>query len=233
MELGDKILQARQAAGLSQRQLCGDTITRNMLSLIEHGTAQPSMSTLKILAARLGKPLSYFLDDQTADTAAAAEGLHLLAQAEEAIRQEKYVLARELLEKADLPSPDLQRRRCLLWARIPGEKPETIVPQLPSLDEELLLRARAALAQSQWARCLHLLEATEDHTAPEYAFLMGELALRQGDFTAAVIQFHAAEGDYPAETAPKLEQCYRELGDFKQAYFYACKQKNDHKTHRT
>lgn len=225
MELGEKILQARLAAGLSQRQLCGDTITRNMLSLIEHGSARPSMGTLKILAARLGKPLSYFLDDQAADTAAAAEGLHFLMQAEEAIRQEKFPLARDLLEKSDLSSPDLQRRKCLLLARIPGEKPEAIVPRLPSLDEELLLRAGAALAQSQWVRCLHLLEATEDHTAPAYALLMGELALKQEDFTAAVIHFHAAEGQYPTETAPKLEQCYRELGDFKQAYFYACKQK--------
>ena len=34
MELGEKLLQARQEAGLSQRQLCGDVITRNMLSLI-------------------------------------------------------------------------------------------------------------------------------------------------------------------------------------------------------
>ena len=71
MELGQKILRLREAAGLSQRQLCGDVITRNMLSLIEHGSARPSMGTLKILAARLGKPLSYFLDDQAADTAAA------------------------------------------------------------------------------------------------------------------------------------------------------------------
>ena len=64
MELGEKLRQARQDAGLSQRQLCGDTITRNMLSLIEHGTAKPSMETLKLLAARLGKPVSYFLDEE-------------------------------------------------------------------------------------------------------------------------------------------------------------------------
>lgn len=218
-------MRARQEAGMSQRQLCGDTITRNMLSLIEHGTARPSVGTLKILAARLGKPLSYFLDDEATDTSAAAEALNLLIQAEEALRQEKYVLARELLEKAGHPSLDLQRRKYLLLARIPGESPEAIVPQLPSLDEELLLRARAALAQNQWVRCLHLLEATEDHTSPDYAFLMGELSLLQEDYTAAAVHLHAAENRYPTETAPRLEQCYRELGDFKQAYFYACKQK--------
>ena len=36
MELGQRIRQARQEAGLSQRQLCGEEITRNMLSLIEN-----------------------------------------------------------------------------------------------------------------------------------------------------------------------------------------------------
>ena len=225
MELGEKILQARLAAGLSQRQLCGDTITRNMLSLIEHGTARPSMGTLRVLAQRLGKPLSFFLDDQTADTAAASEALHILTQAEEAIRQEKYVLARDLLEKAVFSLPDLQRKKCLLLARIPGERPEALLPLLPSLDEELLLRAKAALALGQESRALHLLEALEDQTAPEGALLKGTLFLRQKDFSAAAVQFHVAEPEYPRETAPKLEQCYRELGDFKQAYFYACKQK--------
>ena len=53
MELGEKLLRARQEAGLSQRQLCGDVITRNMLSRIEHGTARPSMDTLQYLVGRV------------------------------------------------------------------------------------------------------------------------------------------------------------------------------------
>ena len=39
MDLGQKLRQARKDAGLSQRQLCGDVITRNMLSQIESGKA--------------------------------------------------------------------------------------------------------------------------------------------------------------------------------------------------
>ena len=53
MELGERLRQARINAGLSQRQLCGDEITRNMLSQIEHGTCNPSVSTLCYLAKRL------------------------------------------------------------------------------------------------------------------------------------------------------------------------------------
>ena len=66
MTLGEKLLHARQEAGMSQRQLCGDVITRNMLSQIEHGTAKPSMETLRYLAARLEKPVSYFLEEDAA-----------------------------------------------------------------------------------------------------------------------------------------------------------------------
>ena len=57
MEIGQRLKQARLEMGLSQRQLCGDVITRNMLSLIENGAARPSMDTLSYLAGRLGKPL--------------------------------------------------------------------------------------------------------------------------------------------------------------------------------
>ena len=63
MELGEKIKAARLEKGLSQRQLCGDVITRNMLSQIENGAAGPSMGTLRYLAAKLEQPLSYFLDE--------------------------------------------------------------------------------------------------------------------------------------------------------------------------
>lgn len=64
MELGQRLRQARQEAGLSQRQLCGEEITRNMLSQIENGSARPSVETLQYLARRLGKSVSYFLEEE-------------------------------------------------------------------------------------------------------------------------------------------------------------------------
>ena len=63
MHLGQRIKNARLEAGMSQRQLCGETITRNMLSQIENGSARPSMDTLRYPAARLGKSVSYFLEE--------------------------------------------------------------------------------------------------------------------------------------------------------------------------
>ena len=56
MALSQRLKQARLEAGLSQKALCGDRITRNMLSQIENGSARPSMDTLRYLAQQLGKP---------------------------------------------------------------------------------------------------------------------------------------------------------------------------------
>ncbi len=64
MALGAKLRQARQNKGLSQNALCRGIITRNMLSQIENGSANPSMQTLRLLAERLALPLSYFLEEQ-------------------------------------------------------------------------------------------------------------------------------------------------------------------------
>ncbi len=63
MDLGQRIKAARLEKGLSQRQLCGDVITRNMLSQIENGSARPSMDTLSYLAKQLDKPMSFFLEE--------------------------------------------------------------------------------------------------------------------------------------------------------------------------
>ena len=63
MTMGEKLRQARMEAGLSQRRVCGDRITRNQLSLLEHDRVGPSLETLQYLAGQLGKPVSYFLEE--------------------------------------------------------------------------------------------------------------------------------------------------------------------------
>ncbi len=63
-ELGKKLRTARIEQGMTQSELCGDFLTRNMLSRIENGSASPSIPTLCYLADRLGLPAGYFLDDR-------------------------------------------------------------------------------------------------------------------------------------------------------------------------
>lgn len=268
MELGQRLLQARLEAGLSQRQLCGDRITRNMLSQIEHGTASPSVATLQYLAQRLGRPMSFFLGEDSfispnrtvmenarsaydrGDYAGAMELLRqfrepdsllcrewellrlltALALAERAIAERKEPYARELLEqvgtllaKAAYPLPDLTRRRLLLLGRLQIASPRALVSELPDLDEELRLRAAAALAQGDRERCARLLDAAENRDDPDWNLLRGRVSLLEGNYRDAAGYFQKAEADHPRETFAYLEQCYRELGDYRRAYHYACK----------
>lgn len=79
MTLGQKLKQARLDRGLTQSQVCGQVITRNMLSQLENDQASPSVRTLEHLASVLGVTMGWLLEPDPA-----REGL---AQAREAFRQ--------------------------------------------------------------------------------------------------------------------------------------------------
>lgn len=61
MQIGEKIKSLRQSKLMTQSELAGTQITRNMLSTIEHGTALPSLPTALYLAERLNVPVGYLL----------------------------------------------------------------------------------------------------------------------------------------------------------------------------
>lgn len=270
MEIGRRLKQARLEAGLTQRQLCGDTITRNMLSQIENGSAKPSMATLQALAGRLQKPVSFFLEEDavylpnrhileearkryaSGDPEGAAEALeayqapdpvldaekHLLAalvamaQAEHAMKQGKNPYAAQLLQDAaeegkatPYYSAELESRRILLLAKTGREKPSILAKQLPQMDEALLLLARGALETGDFARCGKLLDAAQNQDAPLWYYLRGQAYCGEKAYGEAIAMLTKAERVYPEPTAPLLEICYREQGDFESAYRYACLQK--------
>jgi len=265
MTLGEKLRQARSDAGLTQRQLCAEEITRNMLSQIEHDSARPSMKTLTYLAGRLGKPVSWFLEEEASVSPNARcmeqardaydsgnyscalehlaafrqpdpvydrerqllEILSRLSLAREATQQGRFPYARELLEQAGslgetaaYYTDELENRRLMLLAQVPGTR-----VQLPELDSQLLLHAGAAVTDGDWDRARILLDAVQDRQQPRWNLLRGEIYWQERAYIAAKTCFHAAEERYPKETAHRLEQCYRELGDFRRAYEYACKQR--------
>ena len=268
MELGEKIKAARLEAGLSQRQLCGEVITRNMLSQIENGAARPSMDTLRRLAERLGKTVSYFLEDQAVtspnqermdlarksfeahDPAAALEQLAAYQTPDSVFDREYYLLlalcrmdmaktaaeerrlpyAQALLEQAAQAgaktpyyTPALERERLLILAE--ASPAAAVAGSLDRDDRELLLRAEAALARKDYSRCAACLDAAWNHESPQWRRLRGEAEFGQRNFAAAAEHFQKAESAYPQETIPRLEACYRELGDFRRAYEYACKRR--------
>lgn len=108
MELGQRLKQARLDAGLSQRQLCGEAITRNMLSQIENGSAKPSMDTLRYLAGRLGKPAGYFLEEEMA--------VPVNQQVIMKLRQAQGAQVLQLLEEYEEPDPVHDPERWLIEA---------------------------------------------------------------------------------------------------------------------
>lgn len=244
MTLGEKLRQARLEAGLSQKALCGDRITRNMLSLIESGSARPSMDTLVYLAQRLGKTVGFFLDDHApldqarrlyaqGDYAQALSlltdgaeaellrSLCLLALSEQAIREEKLPYARQLLEQVHqdgIYSPLIQRQHRLLTAQATAQPLE-----LPPDDRELLLRARDALPADP-VRASQYLDAAQDKTDPYWHLLEGKAHFALGQYETAKDHFLTAEPRYP-DSATYLEQCFEHLEDFKNAYLYAKKRR--------
>ena len=262
MELGEKLKAARLEAGLSQRALCGDRITRNMLSQIEHGTAKPSMQTLLFLAEGLGKPVSYFLEEAAVthnqivmskaraafaresyreavlaleDYAAPDESLDwergllgflcCLAQGERSAQEGREPVAAKFLSQTyfyESPyiTPELTRRRERLAFRL-GKWKE--LQAFPSLDEELLQRSEAALVSGALDRAERLLGAVENKDGRFYV-LRGRIYYTQNDYSMARDAFLKAESlGTPCEAF--LEACFRELGDYENAYRYACKQK--------
>ena len=64
MNIGEKIRNLRIAKLMTQAELAGDHITRNMLSCIENGAAQPSLSTICYIAGRLNVPVGFLLAEE-------------------------------------------------------------------------------------------------------------------------------------------------------------------------
>ena len=68
------------------------------------------------------------------------------------------------------------------------------------------------------------LNASEDTAAPRWNLLRGRLLMTRSEWSGAAGCLLLAEADHP-EAIPLLEICFRELGDFRRAYEYACKQR--------
>ena len=256
VNLAEKIKAARLEKGFSQRQLCGDVITRNMLSQIENGSARPSMATLVYLAQQLGKSVSYFLEEQAVvspnlgamtqarkayeqkDYAQVLSGLEGFRQPDETFDEERKLLlflsllglARQALPEGKQPyakkllhqageirgmyiTEELERSRQLLL----GKAGETA-----ALEEEEAFLILARQAQSP-ERALELLQAVEKKDTPQWNLLRAEALFSLKQYQQAAQHYEKAEQTQAAFS--RLEACYRELGDYKRAYEYACKQK--------
>ena len=158
MELGEKLKQARLEAGMSQRQLCGEYMTRNMLSQIENGSARPSMKTLEYLAKSLGKSVSYFLEEQ-AVTSPNREAMESARIALGLGDLEKLRLSLDAYCGPDATFGEEWQLLEFLWHLRRGEKALTdgMLPYAATLLERALAMEGLYITKSLRARCRALL----------------------------------------------------------------------------
>lgn len=81
-KIGERIRQLRQKRGLTQKELAGEQMTRNMLSLIETGSALPSLASIAYLAEILDVPVDYFFSNTEED-----EGRYIKLSLIDSLRQ--------------------------------------------------------------------------------------------------------------------------------------------------
>ena len=175
MELGEKIRQARLEKGLSQRQLCGQEITRNMLSQIENGSARPSMDTLRFLAGQLEKPMSWFLEEPAQDQ----PNYRVMTQLREAWSAGAYEQVLQLLDGYRSPDEDHDRERYLLEALSLMGEAARLAGEKPVYAQKLLEQAAEAGAKTPYF--------TQSHRR-EWALRMGQVS---GRATPVVSQLQA------------------------------------------
>ena len=67
LSMGQRVREVRLQKKLTQSDVVGNYMTRNMLSKIENGSAAPSVKTLEYLAHTLDVPVGYFIEGEEKD----------------------------------------------------------------------------------------------------------------------------------------------------------------------
>lgn len=93
LERGKRIKEARISKKMTQSEVVGNFITRNMLSQIESGTATPSVKTLEYLAETLDIPISELMPSTGSEL---YEDIRGELRSEQNVPLEKLILAKEL-----------------------------------------------------------------------------------------------------------------------------------------
>jgi tetratricopeptide (TPR) repeat protein len=155
-QIGERIRKARIDAGLSQAQLGTPHFTRAYVSAIELGKVRPAMKSLEFMADKLGKPTSYFMEDEEAErrrrehAAAVARSSQLVSEGK---ASEAIELLDSLLKRAATPFERALLQRSLGRAYTQDHKASDAVAALSEAlrffkavdDTEQIARTRSQL----------------------------------------------------------------------------------------
>ena len=153
-----------------------------------------------------------------------------IALAEEVLAAGKTAYTGSLLEQAaesgaktPYYTPALERQRLLLCYQARPEDASVLAEQLPENIMETLLRAESFLPD-QPEKCIAVLDgAPSQHW--RWHYLKGQACRLLKNYSAAAEHYEKAQPHMEEKVWAYLEECYREMGDFQQAYRYACLQK--------
>lgn len=201
MTLGQRIREARLDRRLTQQELVGEYITRNMLSKIENDSATPSVRTLEYLAERLGLSPGEFLSSDAPQTA------DCISELEKLMATDPEEFARRLSD---------EKRRML-----------SMEQRLRLLEAEACLD-NGGLDEAE--RLLDMDAPGDADVFYRYMLLKGKLCLEKGQLEQAKLTLTEAEKSAPPRTDLKrlyrlLEGCCHSLGDYENAYLYATRQR--------
>lgn len=193
--VGEKIRALRLKLGMTQQDLAGNDFTKSFISQIEKNHARPSLKSLQIIADRLGKPISYFLDEDYTPQSTDPDKIdHLILLASHLEQEEKIADAinyyKEALSLAD--KTDYRRRGQLFF---------------------YLAKAYLKLGQTANAGQTLELAGVELKLAGDWELLayayntLGDLQLEQGDVKQAVSAFEKAleAAEHHLERLPELQ----------------------------
>lgn len=111
MNTGEKIRAIRSQKMMTQTELAGTRITRNMLSCIENGTALPSLPTLIYLAGRLGVPAGLLLAEDGDEFA--FHKINRMPDIQKAFSAGDWQICRDLCASLDGTDDELNYLICL------------------------------------------------------------------------------------------------------------------------
>ena len=103
--VGERIKHLRQEKLMTQADLAGARMTRSMLSLLEHGNSEPSLSTLRYLASRLRVSPAFLLAD--ADELEAFRRDKQMRELRIAYAMKEYQICRDICLSAESADDEL------------------------------------------------------------------------------------------------------------------------------
>ncbi|NLJ16924.1 MAG: helix-turn-helix transcriptional regulator [Clostridiales bacterium] len=117
-QIGKIIKEARLNKKLTQSEVVGDFITRNMLSQIESGAAYPSVKTLEYLTRKLEIPMQNLMADNDEEKDTVLQNQDLFLKAKNLFKDKKYQSAIEILLEMTTQESLFFDEACAMLARI-------------------------------------------------------------------------------------------------------------------